>query len=348
MVWYNYRDNHNIIKGGKDMHLKRKSNKKFQGKKVFIKYLFVTILLCWNVISINAKASEFSINDNLENRNVTNWSNEYTCSYVFVDEVSYQPYKKILEKVFKEFEPYAKKQEMYHLKLVNSCFSITKDENEYIYIGETKNNKPDGIGGVFKTLKISDILLNRPVYIGEFKRGKYDGNGVSYGAFDDKEEEEQFIFEMNFLDKNEIVRDYLSQINYIGHFKKGKFSGQGMRLEYPSVSLLAKSSLTADNQANELMQSELGLGNIQIQVGHYEKGVLDGEVKMYVHQKLRYEGNVKKDMFNGKGIMYFIDSSQVEYKGNFKNNKYHGKGTLYTEDGDVIYNGKWEMGDYES
>ena len=29
-------------------------------------------------------------------------------------------------------------------------------------------------------------------------------------------------------------------------------------------------------------------------------------------------------------------------------NKYHGKGKLYNENGKLIYNGKWENGDYAS
>ncbi|NSK19486.1 hypothetical protein G5A68_04490 [Dorea formicigenerans] len=55
---------------------------------------------------------------------------------------------------------------------------------------------------------------------------------------------------------------------------------------------------------------------------------------------------MKNDQMDGKGILYFPDSTQVQYDGHWNSGKYDGKGTLYDENGNEVYKGKWDNGDY--
>ena len=73
---------------------------------------------------------------------------------------------------------------------------------------------------------------------------------------------------------------------------------------------------------------------------------MNGNIQEYLNGFLLYDGEIKNDMYDGKGTLYYNESDQVKYRGKFKDNLYDGKGTLYDESGEVIYNGKWKNGDY--
>ena len=53
----------------------------------------------------------------------------------------------------------------------------------------------------------------------------------------------------------------------------------------------------------------------------------------------QYEGELRKDKMDGKGI-YTFENGEI-YKGRFRNNKFHGKG-VYTYPDGTIKTGKWK------
>jgi hypothetical protein len=49
-----------------------------------------------------------------------------------------------------------------------------------LYRGELNDDKPDGIGVLYKLIEWNDVKYSIILYIGEFKDGKYDGYGMKY------------------------------------------------------------------------------------------------------------------------------------------------------------------------
>lgn len=101
-----------------------------------------------------------------------------------------------------------------------------------------------------------------------------------------------------------------------------------------------------DVDAKEEVKEQYTSSDIHISSGTFKKGKLNGKCKIYGYGVLRYEGNVKNEDADGKGTSYFSDGKQVQYEGQWKKNEYHGKGTEYDENGNVLYSGEWDMGDY--
>ena len=52
----------------------------------------------------------------------------------------------------------------------------------------------------------------------------------------------------------------------------------------------------------------------------------------------------KKD---GNGIYYFNDGVSVKYKGGFRNGSIDGFGVHYYENGNVMFSGNWEQGEFK-
>lgn len=229
-------------------------------------------------------------------------------------------------------------------------YSITNEMSDMVYLGKTKNNRPDGFGVLFETIvttvdymdgsyalansNAGDQKIYKKVYAGNFNKGVYDGKGVLYWS--QEEIRDQFLGRKipfpetayNIYQDNvqELVAYVGTPIEYIGEFKDGVSSGKGTQVQY----------LMDDD--GEIVINELYVGN-------YKDGQKNGKAKEYMFGYLIYDGEYKKDEYNGSGKEYYL-SGQIKYKGEYKNGDYNGKGTLYDQDGSVIYKGKWKNGDY--
>lgn len=217
---------------------------------------------------------------------------------------------------------------------VSDLNKFAKMAEEYLEIAEKQDDEKDlktvpNIFGYYYTLtsESSDYIYsgglkdNRPSgfgvlkswvgtikYCGNFDDGRYDGMGVLYDE----------------------------GISYIGDFSNGQKDGEGVSFIYPQPGATAS---TLQNIVNE--SNDMGMA-----LGEHKNGKISGDVKLYISGVLRYEGKMKNGQMNGKGTLYFPDGRQIKYKGEWKKGKYDGKGKLYDENGNLIYSGKWDNGDY--
>lgn len=60
--------------------------------------------------------------------------------------------------------------------------------------------------------------------------------------------------------------------------------------------------------------------------------------------RLHFKGQVKNDLANGFGTLYFVESGNIEYTGQFKDNLLDGNGTLFDQLGNKIYYGDFVTG----
>lgn len=61
---------------------------------------------------------------------------------------------------------------------------------------------------------------------------------------------------------------------------------------------------------------------------------------------IAYEGQVKKGVASGKGVLYRVDGSKL-YEGEFASSKYEGMGTLFYENGVVQYEGAFNNNQFD-
>lgn len=232
-------------------------------------------------------------------------------------------------------------------------FEMTRDNSMYLYAGEIKDNKPEGLGILSKRYQLEQERYNEygeyetvplylPIYIGEFSEGRYNGTGMSY---EDRSESISItdvkVENVEDIDLLEYSEQYFLSISYIGNFSNGEKSGDGVLFSYPSPSSSAYGSW---DEIEDIYH--LDLSNISVTLGQFKDDELNGEGKIYEDQQLLYEGGFADDDLCGVGIQYFPNSTKIQYKGEFKRGQYNGTGTLYDEDGNIVYEGKWNFGDY--
>ena len=265
-------------------------------------------------------------------------------------------------------------------------YAMTRKETGLLYVGQMKDNKPDGIGALLKPVSLSigenddgelvaniyeysgwlddeDIYFVR-IYMGNFKEGRPEGYGIEFSTPGD---DDYFVRTINLNNyQNEefqvAIFEMANPRRYEGGFKSGKYSGEGTEYGYMETYSYGVGSQDEnmeefeDEEYAELlgeeeyrkMQEILSGSNKDITIisGTYENGELNGMAKVYELEYLSYDGDMKNGEKNGKGIKYFSCSEQIQYEGEWAYGKYNGTGTLYNEDGSVSYSGKWDYHDY--
>lgn len=217
-------------------------------------------------------------------------------------------------------------------------------EDDYIYYGELKDNRPDGYGVLFKKSEIfygalispKEVYFNR-YYIGEFKDGKFNGFGL---LFDIEDESIDPLISRSPYPENsdEFFNYYLNwenSVKYFGLFNDGLQSGKGNRF-----SVFNLENLDSNYDLNNLIYPI-------IEIGEFKGENLNGSGRIYWGGFLHYDGELKNGMMNGKGKLYYLLSDNIEFDGEFKNDKRHGYGISYSENGDIVYKGNWKNDDYE-
>lgn len=260
----------------------------------------------------------------------------------------------------------SKSQEIQHVKVQSKLFkedyyAITGGEGDYYYIGDTKDNKPDGFGILLEPVTVEvaesssgwakyEMTINpsyygredcvyKMLYAGEFEDGRFDGKGEQYCSWKEASDWgvtmtmiplSEEAYELCGKDPQKLLNYLVRPVIYTGKFKDGKYDGNGTKIFY-GVDFLS-----------DISEPQI----LYVITGEFEDGLENGTIKEYVMGCLSYAGKEKDGMYHGKGKTYYHDSDQIMYKGNFREGKYHGKGTLYNSDGSVKYKGKWKDGDY--
>jgi len=182
-----------------------------------------------------------------------------------------------------------------------------RSKDDLYYAGEISDNRPDGIGGLYRKSYDGDKMF--PIYLGEWEDGQYNGYGQIYtGPYGDTR---------------------YSLISYEGIFEDNKPNGEGIDyyIEAPSYFEKEKYNITYAENFDERLKA-------------------DGNVKKFVNSVLIFEAKIDRDSGYAKGKEYY-KNGELKYNGEFKNGWYHGDGVLYDENGKEIYDGEFEKGNYK-
>lgn len=236
----------------------------------------------------------------------------------------------------------------YQIKILSTnYYYITADiDAKYYYVGDTKDNRPDGFGMIFSFSKgngtydlIDQFMIH---YIGEFKEGAFHGFGAQFSA--DEYDLTGTIYELNqtgAVSSEEIGGDlvmYLfNHVSYEGHFKDGRRNGKGNQFDILPLTL---------QYVNEPIDGyRYYYAYPDVIKGNYKNDTLVGDATIYEHNHLRFEGKLTDGIGTGKGTWYY-SNGQICYEGEFKKEKANGKGKYYSENGELLYSGEWKNGDY--
>ena len=228
------------------------------------------------------------------------------------------------------------------------------------YLGDVKDNKPDGEGAFFC---IRDTGM-RLLYAGGFKEGRMNGKGVLFsvtspasivfemGSYENGvksgkcvmyncadihnilelygnswiEYEEQYFQYYNKDEKNQVIenlfeKDKAAELIYIAKC-------------YEAINL---------EDAFYVRTNYAVIEPIISYEGEYKKDNFSGKGALYGgYGTLWYRGEFKSGQFHGKGTLYYALAGIPEYEGEFKRDKMNGKGTLYNEDGTVRKKGNFD------
>ena len=323
--------------------------------------------LSGNMLSENESSGNYSSMDEMPVYSV-----DYLNAYVEANNIDIPKARKknVIEKALKNnSEAVSVKQETTLFSSVDR-YVVTREATELMYIGETKDNKPDGVGRIIKLISAREYtedgtvraefedytyggeefeVIGVLVYVGEFKDGRYDGYGWEHLTPDSewasslyrcRDIGEDYVSVGSSLQEN--VMATCNPICYMGEFKKGQYHGDGINISYAARELPAgMSEKDIIDKFGYRVDRELGF-----YVGEFKKGERTGQAKEYLRGRLYYSGNERNAEYHGEGTLYYVGTNQIKYKGHWANGEYDGKGTLYDEDGSVIYDGKWNMGDY--
>ena len=209
----------------------------------------------------------------------------------------------------------------------NGVHKLTIEDDEYIYYGELKDSKPEGLGVILKRTDYGRYCLEK---VGYFKDGCLNGNAL--------------VFDISHADYGIIAfsEDYESD------YSMGKRTGSGIEysyLEFYDV-LYYRESYGASNVISfdgiELYTDLLLRTEDIVYIGELKNGERHGQGVIVIGGKLYFVGKFKEGEYI-KGKLY--DDGTLLYDGEFKYEKYHGDGILYNSDGTVMYKGEFKNGD---
>jgi len=262
---------------------------------------------------------------------------------------------------------------------------ISFSDSDKYYIGEVKNNLPNGEGSFFYSTESvyegewkkglpngygKRVYDNGKIYDGEWENGKRHGKGIYYTVNDNTGTKETVI--ANWVDnrlydeKGEIL--FGDGSRYVGGIKSGYLSGKGCF--YWNNGSLSTEGLYIQGKLFGYVKRYYPDGQLKYE-GEYKDGKKEGKGRTYYENgQLRYEGDFKGGKGNGKGKLYyddgqlryegeylddkwngigkyFIMNGILSYEGNFKDGKREGKGKQYYENGQVMYEGEYKDGKWE-
>lgn len=143
------------------------------------------------------------------------------------------------------------------LGIFSSYYNIVDEQTEYIYFGETKNGKPDGLGVIKeRVINMSDNPENVDirnsglyngvecyvtVYAGYFSNGKYDGFGMLYKTPIDEEYTnngihlDKFYQNIEGFDIEKNIAKTINPLVYVGEFSNGEYGAEGYEFYYTAL-----------------------------------------------------------------------------------------------------------------
>lgn len=149
-------------------------------------------------------------------------------------------------------------------------YSVTNDESIYkgklsclSYIGNLKNNKPDGVGMIFIVNRFNSRETYR-AYAGHFEDGKFDGYGIIYRI---PNGENHYIQEKGFVTNLKYVNQQV--INHSGD------------LTSQNLSKRSKAEVYNNDLIDKYMNLALKFDNSMSYEGNFKDGLRDGNGILY-------------------------------------------------------------------
>ena len=238
----------------------------------------------------------------------------------------------------------------------NNNKSINKDyiwEDDKYYIGQIKNNLPNGKGT--KYYSNGDILYegdfingkfegngkyfyeNGECYVGQFKNNLKNGKGTEYYSNGTIKYEGEYI-----NDKAEGNGKYILENGeyYIGQWKNDLPNGKGTKY-YPNGKILYEGDYINDKAEG---YGKYVYEDGEFYIGQWKDGLRNGEGKHYYSNgKNKYDGSWMNDEPEGYGKNIYEKGEY--YEGQWKKGLPNGKGTYYTENGNIQSEGVWDDGE---
>lgn len=237
-------------------------------------------------------------------------------------------------------------------------YYCTISETNLYYIGEIKDDRPDGFGAVVGLATGSgtyDFKGEALFYcVGNFKEGMLDGYGISFAA--DEADITHAVQDVVQIMGDDGIDDdvggallqYLfDYVSYEGYWKEGKKDGKGNAFGFSwDTGSWYGDEIRFVEELNPPLDGYLfGPAYPNVTMGEYENGELNGQVNIYKYNHLVYSGEMKNGQRSGYGVSYY-NNGQVEYDGEWKNDAANGMGAYYDQEGALIYTGEWEDGNY--
>lgn len=228
------------------------------------------------------------------------------------------------------------------------------------YLGDLKDNKPDGDGAFFCIRDTGARLL----YAGGFKEGRMSGKGVIFsvdspalivlemGTYENGVKSGKCV-EYNCADIHNILelykdgwRDYVEQYyQYYNTDEKNQVI-KNLFTKDKAAELVYIAKCYEAQKAEDLFCVRTNYAVIEPIIsyeGECKDDVFSGKGTLYGgYGTLWYQGEFKDGLFHGKGTLYYVFTGIPEYEGEFKKDKMKGKGTLYNEDGTVRKKGNFD------
>ena len=187
-----------------------------------------------------------------------------------------------------------------------------KDTNLY-YIGETKDERPHGFGGLFSFATGSgtydfqgEILFQ---YVGNFKNGMLDGYGVVFAA--DESNLTQTVTDIIKIkdfsedDGERLVQYLFNHVSYEGYLRKNQKHGKGNSFDFPLYEDSLEVRYAFHDSLNVPIDNYIfGPVYPHVTKGEYKKDVLSGKVKKYKYNHLVYDGKVDDKDYDIESVVY--------------------------------------------
>ena len=265
-------------------------------------------------------------------------SEEYTFYYINSGKLEFPDFTKAIQKLQADLSK-ANNQTMYVYDAGwggDDTYKKSPQVTSYIYVGEVKDDQPHGVGTVYCEYNWLDRGEQGPdcVYLkcieGYFEKGKCNGFGIKYKPSLEDGDLQRINMEIDRLtqyDYETCTRLYYDPVTYIGEYKNGEQKGTGIKFKFPEES------------DNDYITGRYNMQDYTISTGDFKKGDLV-KGRIYLHEHLLYNGELKDGKRTGKGQLYYRNRDELAFDGKFKDDDVL-EGTMYDLDGTVLAEGKW-------
>ncbi len=238
---------------------------------------------------------------------------------------------------------------------------VLYDGPDMVYAGAFENNKYNGLGKRYAD--------GRLLYEGYFTENAYNGEGVLYypdgtpqfeGVFKDGlyvegktySTDGKLLYEGTFNagifdGEGTLFALETGKPAYTGGFVQGVYQGQGKRINPATGKALYEGEFLEGQYSG--MGKEYADNGILIYEGYFAEGQYEGEGKQFngATGKLQFEGSFSQGVYEGYGMLYHPSGTRPLYEGGFSEGLYDQEGTLYSQNGKVVFQGKFIQGDID-